>query len=167
MRQWDEHMAATFDKELYSEQDLIAIKIPLLLPYQTGQSDCERVDGEITIDGQLYKYVKRKVVNGELILLCLPDRYKARLQTVKDNFFKLTNNLQATSSSKKPVHARSLSFNDIVQDYDKVLLQWLLPIFFHSSQTTYYSHTDKLISRWLSTPEPPPDFYIEAVLCFA
>ena len=159
MRQWDEHMAAALDKEHYNEQDLITIKVPLSLPYQTGRSGFERVDGEITVGGQLYKYVKRKVVNGELILLCLPDYRKAKLQTAKDDFFKATNNLQVNIPSKKPVHNQLLSFNDIVQDYDNVLPQWLLQVSCCSSKRIYRCDVYQLISRSFSSPEQPPDIH--------
>lgn len=159
IRQWDGQITAALDKERYNEQDLITIKVPLSLPYQTDRSDFERVDGEISIDGQWYKYVKRKVVNGELVLLCLPDRKKAKLQTAKDNFFKLTNLLQTATSAKKPVHNQLLSFNDIAQDYDNVLPQWLLPVFYRSSKRVYHHDVYQLISRSLNNPEQPPDIH--------
>lgn len=42
------------------------------MPYQVSWTAFERVDGEVTINGVIYKYVKRKVEDGQLILLCLP-----------------------------------------------------------------------------------------------
>ncbi len=100
-QQSDEQFRASLDKNDYNAQDLITIKIPLSVPYQVESKDFERVDGEINLDGKIYKYVKRKISNGDLILLCLPDQNKMRLQTAKDDFFKFANDLQQNSSSKK------------------------------------------------------------------
>lgn len=72
---------ANLDKETYDEKDLITFKVPLSLPYQPSWKEFERVDGEITIDGTIYKYVKRKIEDGQLILLCLP--YYKKMTLVK------------------------------------------------------------------------------------
>ena len=64
------------DNSDYDESQLIEIKVPIELPYQTNWKEFERVDGEIEVDGIHYKYVKRKIVNGELVLLCLPNKSK-------------------------------------------------------------------------------------------
>ena len=72
-------LEATLDKEDYDEKDLITFKVPLSMPYQNSWSDFERVDGEVTIDGTIYKYVKRKVEDGQLILMCLPNYKKMSL----------------------------------------------------------------------------------------
>lgn len=70
---------AGLDKQEYNENDLITLKVPLYMPYQTPWSQFERIDGEITIDGIIYKYVKRKIEDGQLILLCLPNYKKMQL----------------------------------------------------------------------------------------
>ena len=72
---------ASLDKETYDEKDLITFKMPLSMPYQIDSKDFERVDGEITIQGTLYKYVKRKIEDGQLVLLCLP--YYKKMNLVK------------------------------------------------------------------------------------
>ena len=69
-------LVARLDAQQYNEADLLTLKIPLKLPYQTIATDFERIDGEIKIDGIIYKYVKRKVEAGHLVLLCLPHTEK-------------------------------------------------------------------------------------------
>ncbi len=61
------------DANLYSEDDLIELKLAINLPYQTNSADYERYDGEVEYDGVIYKYVKRKVYNDTLYLKCLPN----------------------------------------------------------------------------------------------
>ena len=85
------HMEKLFDGESYDEAQLIELKIAMNLPYQTSRPDYERVDGEIEIGGILYKYVKRKVANDTLYLMCLPNIKKMHLETAKNNMFTRAN----------------------------------------------------------------------------
>ncbi|HWB28255.1 MAG TPA: hypothetical protein VG738_22435 [Chitinophagaceae bacterium] len=114
-RKQDTAMEASFDKDAYNEADLLTVKINLSLPYETNWKDFERVDGVIRIEGKVYRYVKRRVFNGELILKCLPDEYSTRLQTARDDFFRLANNLSTTSSRKQ---GNTFSFKNILSYYD-------------------------------------------------
>jgi hypothetical protein len=86
----DKHLRISLDRESYSEKDLVTIKVSLLLPYPPASTSFERVDGEISIKGKIYKYVKRKVQDGQLVLVCLPDKNKMRLENARDDYFKQT-----------------------------------------------------------------------------
>lgn len=55
-QQSDKQLESSLDKQEYNEEDLIAIKVPLSIPYQNNQQNFERVDGEITINGKILKY---------------------------------------------------------------------------------------------------------------
>ena len=96
----DTQLESRLDQHQYNEASLIEIRIPLNMPYQNVSSDFERYDGEIEFNGIHYKYVKRKVENGELVLLCLPNQNRMRLQNARDEFFKLVNDLQNPSPNK-------------------------------------------------------------------
>lgn len=157
LQQWDSRIASYLDKEAYNEQDLISIKVPLSLPYQTDWKDFERVDGEISISGQVYKYVKRKVVNGELVLMCLPDHNKTKLETAKDEFFKLANNLQTTSPTKKTAGTRIASFNDLALEYDHHQPNYALPLCGYDVLKYLSLKEYTLPDPLLLTPEQPPD----------
>lgn len=87
----DQHLEAKLDRNDYDERLLLEMRVPLNMPYQTASSGFERIDGEIEIDGIHYKYVKRKIENGELVLLCLPNQAKMRIQSARDEFFQLVN----------------------------------------------------------------------------
>ena len=111
----DEQLKASFDKEVYDESDLITIKVPLSLPYQRAWTDYERVDGEIKVNGTIYKYVKRKVEDGQLVLLCLPDHNKMRLESAKGDFYKNVNDLAPNAGPKKTEKVKS--FSDTQSEY--------------------------------------------------
>lgn len=78
------------DNERYAEEDLISFKTPVALPYYTNSETYDRVDGTIEIDGTEYQYVKRRIFNDSLELLCLPNKVKQQLDAAKDDFFKRT-----------------------------------------------------------------------------
>jgi hypothetical protein len=97
----DKQLEKQFDRNDYNESDLVAIKLPIRLPYQASQTEFERFDGEVNLNGIHYKYVKRRVYNDSLILLCLPNDNKSRLQEAKKEFFRTVNDLQHSSPAKK------------------------------------------------------------------
>lgn len=94
-------IVAKIDNQAYSDADLIMVTVPLSMPYIQDSKDFERKDGEITLNGKVYHYVKQKISQGNLVLMCLPDEEKTHLQNAKDDFFRLANELQSNADSKK------------------------------------------------------------------
>ena len=82
-------MEARLDRGNYDDNELLAIRIPVNMPYQTSQSGYERVNGEINFEGKVYKYVKRIVQNDTMTLLCIPHEEKAKLQQSANNYFEV------------------------------------------------------------------------------
>jgi hypothetical protein len=115
----DARLEARLDKNNYNESELIELKIPIHLPYQTSWAEFERYDGEVNLNGILYKYVKRKVTNDTLVLLCIPNHQKMDLQTARDDFFKNTNDLAQNSNSKKSDNSKTISFKKLMSEYDE------------------------------------------------
>lgn len=100
-KQADSKLALKIDHKNYEEESLITFSIPLSLPYLVNWSEFERVEGEVNLNGIIYTYVKRKVCDGKLILKCLPNHDKMNLETAKQNFFKLANDLQQHDGTQK------------------------------------------------------------------
>ncbi len=73
------------------------------VPYQIEQKDFERFDGEVNLNGKIYKYVKRKVCDGNLVLLCLPDHNKMNLETAKNDLFKKPRMICKIPVQKSPI----------------------------------------------------------------
>jgi hypothetical protein len=121
----DRLLEASLDKEAYDPNDLMTIKVSLSLPYVTDWSDFQRTNGEIEIGGRVYKFVKRRIYQGQMILLCLPDDRKTRLKTAKEDFFKTANDLSAIPSSKKQCNGNTASFKYLQGDYDDQRPGWL------------------------------------------
>lgn len=153
----DIELEARLDQADYDESQLIELRVTLNLPYQTNWTDFERVDGAIEINGIHYKYVKRKVQDGQLVLMCLPHEEKMRLQTARDDFFKLVNDLQHPSQNKKSDNSQSFSFNSFSTEYWSQRNDWSLAALL--SQPLHYQHANAVIKTgcFTSTPEQPPE----------
>jgi len=97
----DSHLQAKIDVDDYAPSDLVELRIPLSLPYMTSWDNFERYDGEIEVNGIHYKYVKRKIVNDSLVLLCLPDVNKTKMEKLNDAYLKNMHNLPSGQGSGK------------------------------------------------------------------
>ena len=148
------------DKSLYDESQLIELKVPMNLPYQTNWSAYQRYDGEIQVDGVMYKYVKRKVANDTLYLMCIPNTKKMNLETAKNNFFKLSNDLQ-NNDSKKSDNSKTLSFKNLQGEYDEYSFALnTLNIDGDKVNSGSPANSENLISSPHVSPEQPPDLLI-------
>ena len=104
------------DNKEYSDSQLIEVKVPVNLPYQSNWSDFERYDGEIQIAGVHYNYVKRKLYNDTLILMCIPNAEQMKIASAKEAFFSLVNNLQHPGQQKAPA-APEKAVKSITSEY--------------------------------------------------
>lgn len=108
----------SLDNKFYDESQMITLKVDLDMPYLAENTAFERVDGEISVDGKMFKYVKRKIHNGQLVLLCLPDEKKTKLRSAREEYFFLANNLVSNSSTKEST-PKAPVIKNIASDYDQ------------------------------------------------
>lgn len=109
---------AQLDDNEYEESQLVAIKIPVThLSYYINSREYERVKGQIEVGGVQYKYVKRRIYNDSLEVLCIPDEITMSFRVLNNDLFKFTNGLQHPGQSKRQ-GANSVSVNNPSQDYD-------------------------------------------------
>ena len=95
-------LEAQIDQKDYDEAQLISIKIPAAhLSSYSHSGSFERIDGQIEIGGVLYKYVKRLLLNDTLEFLCVPNHNAMGVQTAKNEFFQLVNDLQHNGKEGK------------------------------------------------------------------
>ncbi len=128
------------------------------MPYQTNWSSYERVDGEINYQGKIYRYVKRRVYNSELILLCLPYAEKMKLQTARDDFFKFANDLQQNASSKKSNNSNTNTFKNVLNEFDHQHSSSFAYSFFPRKEAyDIPQNVNRLISGLHASPDQPPE----------
>lgn len=153
----DSKLEAKFDNNIYDESQLIEIKFPLNLPYQNNWSAFERYDGEIKVNGVLYKYVKRKVENNSLILLCYPNNDKMHLQNAKDEFFKLANDFQQHNQGKKSSPESAKAFKSLLSEYLQDKNEWQLNAINENKRLYIECNLSNTCEGYLLSPEQPPE----------
>jgi len=109
-------LVQALDQDQYRDDQLIQLKVPLPMPYQTNWADFERYNGEIEVAGVHYNYVKRKVWNDTLILLCIPNQGKMKLNSAKEQFFSLVNDI-STENRQSPAPSKSSGVKTITSEY--------------------------------------------------
>ena len=153
----NDQFEASLDNNAYEESQLVELKIPIGLPYQTSWSAYQRYNGEIEINGILYKYVKRKVANDTLFLMCIPNTKKMHLETAKDDFFKISNDLMQNNSSKKSGNSKS-AFKNLQGEYDQYSFVLNTFSLAYSRQNCWLPiQSQNLPSSPHISPEQPPD----------
>jgi hypothetical protein len=151
----DSRLEAQLDKDEYNESELISLKVPATyLSYYNNSKSFERVDGQIEINGISYKYVKRRLYNDSVELLCIPNIASMRLQNAKDNFFKITNDLQNAAQNKKASsHSVQKNFSVSFCPIQNISLKSEL---FFSSLKRINTDNFHFPSPFISQPDQPP-----------
>jgi len=153
-----DQLEARLDKNLYNDSQLVELKVPMHLPYQTSWADYQRYDGEIVVKGVMYKYVKRKVADDTLYLMCIPNTKKMNLETAKNDYFRLSNDITQNNNSKKSDNSKTISFKSLQGEYDEYSFQ-LNTIFYTNDPGKLWPliNTEQLLSAPHISPEQPPD----------
>ena len=138
----------------YDESSLIEIRVPLNAPYLSENStEFERYDGELELDGVHYKYVKRKIVDGELVLLCLPNKSKTELQNSREEFFKLVNDLNHNQNKSK--NSTSV-YKSVTTEYKKENNAWAISCPTLENITYFNTFKASVAEGFKYIPEHPP-----------
>lgn len=152
----DQSLETALDKNNYNEDELIAVKKPINLPYYNNTKEFTRIDGEVEIDGVYYKYVKCRIYNDQLEMLCLPNTQKTKLKRSKDDFYKVVADIQKNASEKSKSSGSTLkNFLGEFEEYTAL----------HKNTTTKIislnyssSHNSSLGVLHKASVEQPPDF---------
>src|SRR5688572_31452116 len=75
------------DDNLYDESEAITLKLPLSIPYY-GNTDFERVNGEIEHNGEFYRLIKQKFKNDTLYIVCIKDLGSKRINNALRQYVK-------------------------------------------------------------------------------
>ena len=61
------------DEDEFIGSDAITFRIPLSVPYHTGEQQYERVQGQFEKDGEVFQLVKQKLFRDTLYIVCVKD----------------------------------------------------------------------------------------------
>lgn len=94
-------LEARLDRDQYEDDQLISIKVPIThLAYYNNSARFERADGEIEVNGIPYRYVKRRICNDTLEMLCIPNQGEIQLRQSGKNYFNGVNDIEHQQGSK-------------------------------------------------------------------
>jgi hypothetical protein len=147
-------LESSLDKNDYCETDLLTIKIPISLPYYTNSSVFTRAYGEIEVKNILYKYVKTRIFNDSLEMLCIPNTSKQKLLLSKDKFTQIVFDVQKDENKKS---SKQNSVIKLLNEYEKNIdlnIHFTIHILNTSINYTYIS---KLYTSFHTIKEQPPD----------
>ena len=152
----DQQLESSIAQNQYADADLIALTVPLNLPYQITDHEFKRVEGEITINGTIYSYVKRQIINDSMTVLCIPNIAKTKLTEARHNYF---SNIADADRNKQSKSKQASALKFVAMDAE-------LPAPDLSHEATYLLsstapwHQDFLIDTQVSQlPEEPPETF--------
>lgn len=140
------------DQKKYNDAELIQISIPLHLPY-VQNSNFERVDGTVENDGIQYNYVKRRVHNDTLYILCLPNHQKSLLVKGRTSYAGNANDF-AANKKEKETSAKKAGFGI---EYNNTIPKYAVLSPGTANNSTTCSPAVTLINRATGTDEHPPE----------
>jgi hypothetical protein len=155
----NQSLEAAIDKNNYSDDQLISIKKPINLPYYNNTKDFTRTYGEVEMNGVLYQYVKSRIYNDSLEMLCIPNTAKQQLLNAKDNFAQATFDLQKDANKKAAGSGKMASFIKLFSEYEKQNSCDLTTSYTYTAlqNTSYYNANSGSLHK--ATIEQPPDTF--------
>jgi hypothetical protein len=148
-------MELAIDKNDYSDSELMAIRVPTNLPYYTNSPTFQRIDGEIEVQGVFYKYVKCRIYNDSLELLCIPNTGKTKIQEAKADFSRLASEFQQSNNKKKSAQD-SKSFQKTISEFEEQPIAGACLI--SAIRTGFPAQNNSFVNcLFLKTAEQPPD----------
>ena len=152
----DQRLEAQLDNNEYDESQLVEVRIPLNMPYQNNQAEFERHYGEMESGGKYYTYVKRKIENGVLVLLCIPNNSKEKIKAAGNDYFKTANGLDQNQPDKKQNNNSNFAKN-FWSEYDGRETDFNIDVFTDLINKSFLNNVPSLHNLCLSSPGQPPE----------
>lgn len=132
----------------YNPSETITIKVPLAIPYY-GDTEFERVDGEIEHHGEFYRLVKQKLEKDTLHIVCIKDVKRKHIQEALTEYVKTFSDQSTDRSHTKTIQPFIKDYVATSFNMESFATGWKLTIAYH--------HGEQLFSNpFFSIPSPPP-----------
>ena len=154
----NQSLEVAIDKNNYNDNELISIKKSIDLPYYNNTKDFSRIDGEVEIDGMYYKYVKCRIYNDSLEMLCLPNTQKTKIKQAKDDFYKVVADVQKNAEGKSKSNSGN-TLKKMLSEFEEYAVYKLNNGSKILSSNYYFPlYNSNLGVLHKTTVEQPPDF---------
>ena len=151
IRQSNTKFVKQLDRHAYDDADLVEISIPLHLPYSQSSGAFERIDGSVESNGIHYNFVKRRIHNDTLYIMCLPNEQKTQLAKGKTRYAEEVNDFNSNNKEKESPVKKATS-----AEYSNDVAQYHLAPNNDTFAQCNSSHTVALIHTVLDMPDHPP-----------
>jgi hypothetical protein len=147
----DASLEKQVDGNDYDQARLISIKTKLDLPYYTSSPEYQRAYGSIVLNGIHYEYVKRRVYNDTLELLCLPNDAKTKMQSVSNEIIKTLADNDASTPKK------NTTIKITLPDFCQAIKSFSLHMPLIKRENLYDHHFSLTAGYSLKHKKPPQD----------
>jgi hypothetical protein len=148
----------TLQAENYSNDDLLLITKEINLPYYVNTTQFTEADGETEINGVYYRFVKYRIYNNQLEMLCIPDVAKTKIRDAKNNYFSITADVEKNKDGKstptKNIFAKK-AFSDFEEN--KTYTIKVITNTYFKNYATFKNATAVFAAKAVS--EQPPDLF--------
>ena len=154
IRQSEQRFAAQLDENKYKDAELVELSIPFNLPYTQNSSQFETLNGTVELNGILYNYVKRRIYNDTLYIMCLPNQQRTQLIKEKSKYAGEVNDFSSAKKEKESTAKKagpSTEYNNSITQY-----RFILPCAAAIQQNNHFAFF--LPPATVDTLEHPPQF---------
>lgn len=121
----DRSLEALLDDEIYNEEDLVEIRVPLNMPYQQRFTEYERHYGNIEIDGISFTYVKKKIEGDVVIFKCIPNQSRQLLKDMRYDITRANSAADMNEQGTQKQQQNSFAKNSLSEYEDQPTLPFL------------------------------------------
>ena len=122
------------------------------MPYLSNWNDYERVDGEIKFNGVYYNYVKRKLYNDTLYLLCLPNKSKTQFCHARNEYAQQVNGGPSGDNNDRPLIKKL----NIISEYNQPASGYHFILAAKPTQSPTSHPASPLINAFVADTDRPP-----------
>lgn len=115
----EQDISRRLDADQYEKEETITLKVPISIPYYSGNDEFERVQGEIEHEGEFYRLVKQRIVRDTLFIVCIKDQKSKHLRQALYDYVK--------TFTDKPLHKTSKSKSQLSFAKDYLPVVFALP----------------------------------------
>jgi hypothetical protein len=154
IEQSEQNFAQQLDENNYKDAELVEISIPFNLPYTQNNSCFERLDGSVELNGVLYNYVKRRIYNDTLYIMCLPNQHKTQFIKERSRYAGEVNDFASTKKEKESTAKKAAPTNE----YNNIITQYRFVLPAATAATQNSNFASILPVAAIETTGHPPQF---------
>ncbi|MBI3137673.1 MAG: hypothetical protein HYZ15_03730 [Sphingobacteriales bacterium] len=127
-QQADRKLESLLDQDIYEEDNLVEVRVPLNMPYQQRYTEYERHYGNIEIDGSSYTYVKKKIDGDVVIFQCIPNQSRQQLKDMRYDLTRSTASAGPAENGASKQHPSTPVKSNLGDFDDQLIFPALQPV---------------------------------------